>query len=484
MRTLNVLQKIVDALRPGTRPQEPLDEAALDLLRQRFRVRHHHFKLLLSSNNEALEQVSLLEELARGVQPFGAHAVRALCARITTLAYRTIKHLEHISPAPQDLLVEQFHQIKGAINEHLQFHRDAPTGSMAPLILPLDQVTKQSVDLVGSKMARLGEARNILGMLAPSGFVITTAAFDAFMEEANLREEIDSRIQSRSNEMGSRMALAQELQNLIIETPLPASLEQAMLDASKRWIPGEHSRLAVRSSALGEDQTGASFAGQHRSAINVSQESLPRVYKEVVASAYSLEAISYRLNKGIPEDSAAMSVGVLPMIDAVSGGVAYSRDPLGARSNSVLVYSVFGLPKQMVDGADAVDFFALDRETGSVLEHDIGNKHSRTICLQDEGVRRVPLDTALSGTSSINEALARRVFDLALALEHHFGEPQDVEWATNTTGDLYLLQARPLPTVRHRALSSLDVSLPFLHAPKVPLPEAPSLRSMPSSVVA
>lgn len=459
----NLFVPFLSWMRARKQHQEPLGEKELEALRQRFRARHHNFKLLLSGNNEALEHIGRLEDLARGVRPFGGQAVRAAAARITTLAYRSIKHLEAITGERQTTLRERFDAIRGEVDAILAPHHTRDNVLPGPRILTMDAVTKQDVDQVGPKMARLGEARNVLGMQVPDGFVITAAACEEFMAASGLREEINRRMQARSDELTSRMTLALELQALVLESPLPPALETAMREACEGLAQrlGAAPRLVVRSSALGEDQTGASFAGQHRSAVNVSVDSLTRVYKEVVASTYSLEAISYRLTKGIPEESAVMCVGVLQMVEPEAGGVAYSRDPLGVRADSALVYSVFGLPKQIVDGADAADFIALDRESGDVLEHDIAAKHQRTICFEDEGVCREELDPTLASRSSIDLATAKQIFDLVMRLERHFGEPQDMEWAETDDGAIVVLQSRPLPAAIDREISAFELELPL-----------------------
>jgi pyruvate,water dikinase len=161
-----------------------------------------------------------------------------------------------------------------------------------------------------------------------------------------------------------------------------------------------------------------------------------------------------------------MCVGVLQMVGATAGGVAYSRDPLGVRADSAIIHSVFGLPKQMVDGADAADFIALDRESADILEHDIGPKKIRTVSYADEGVRREELDPDLAGRSSIDPPTARRIFDLVMKLEEHFGEPQDMEWALSPQGDIVVLQTRPLPAAARRGVTAheLDLPLPASHA--------------------
>ncbi len=101
----------------------------------------------------------------------------------------------------------------------------------------------------------------------------------------------------------------------------------------------------MRSSALGEDAREASFAGQYRSILNVSPEYLILSYKEIVASKYSVPAMTYRLNKGFLDEEIIMCVGCMAMIEAEAAGVMYSTDPGGIGRQEIVINAVFGSGK-------------------------------------------------------------------------------------------------------------------------------------------
>ena len=82
--------------------------------------------------------------------------------------------------------------------------------------------------------------------------------------------------------------------------------------------------------------------------VRVPPEEACEVWKEIIASKYAVTAMSYRYQHGIPDDAAPMCVGVLAMVPAAAGGVAYSRDPVAASQGreQVLLNAVPGLPQR------------------------------------------------------------------------------------------------------------------------------------------
>ena len=436
-------------LLPWKREAETLDVTELRL---DFKARYHNFKQLLAANNTALETMAEIEEALGGTEPFGMTFVRSRCTRVSTQVFRTVKSLSELAPEKYDPLAAQFEVIRKLIDPHLHAG-DIPTES--PLVLPVAAIDMSMVGLVGGKMANLAQIGNDLGMPVPAGFVVTAAGYRRFMEHNDLQPEINRRLQAAdASRLDHLYDLSTGIRQLIVQAELPDDLREALVAGPDRVADASDSPLtfAVRSSALGEDVGGISFAGQYQSLLNVSEESVADAYREVVSSKYSLTAMAYRLNRGIPDEDVAMCVGCLRMVDAVSGGVAYSRSPVDTADDAVVVNSVWGLPKPVVDGRLATDLFVLSRsDPPQILRKQIAVKESRFDCYPEEGVCRLTVTGDEKNAPSLSDEQACDLAQIALRLEEHHGAPQDIEWAVDRNGRIVLLQCRQLHQVTSAA---------------------------------
>ncbi len=242
--------------------------------------------------------------------------------------YSMIQHLERLAPGKHTGLEERFKHIRQQIDRVLKHER--PIGDER-LIIPLEAVDKEMADSVGNKMSNLGLLIRNTDLTVPSGFVLTAAAYRKFLDHNGLQPEIDRRIQSADlNDLETLYRLSSDIQQLIIRSRIPEDLSAALSQAWQHLEDrqGRTITVALRSSAIGEDVAGSSFAGQYRSELNVSRENIQHAYKEILASKYSLQAITYRLNKGFRDEDIAMCVGCLVMVDAAAGGVIYTRNPV------------------------------------------------------------------------------------------------------------------------------------------------------------
>ena len=423
-----VLKRLRRWLGRGEPPApDPAELAREEEFKVRLRERCARFRRLLSANKSALEAMSDVEERLAGVKPFGMDYVRAASTRTVTAVFQMVRELNALSDNGYASLQEAFDRIRGDMERLLALPEHAARG---PLILPLADVRLADLPRVGGKMANLGELAANVGLDVPDGFAVTVAAYYRFMEYNGLRSELERRIQATDmRSLDEVFSLSAALQQCVLAAPLPPDLEAAVTEAveAMKERAGDDLLLALRSSAVGEDALGVTFAGQYRSELNVPPEEACEVWKEIVASKYAVTAMSYRYQRGIPDDVAPMSVGVLAMVRAGAGGVAYSRDPVAASRGQerVVLNAVPGLPQAVVDGAVTPDVFVFSRENPPRL------------------LEKHPADAAAA--PSLTAVQAAELARVALALEEYYNEPQDVEWALEAgDGRIMVLQSRPL----------------------------------------
>ncbi len=435
-------------LRILTRPfqkRAAAEGADTEKLQSDFKNRYLHFRMLLTANNKALEIMANIEQALAGEWPFGMSFVKTSCVAVTVSVLRLIHNLEQLSDGKYKKLSGRFDTINRQINALI--HQKKEEIDDARIIIGLNAIDRTMANLVGSKMANLGEISNQVGLQVPDGFVITAHAYRRFIEHNDLQSEIERRYNSANpDSMENLVQMSSEIRERILDAEIPeeidAGIEDAWQQLEKRC--GQPLTVALRSSAFDEDSAEHSFAGQYRSELNIGKESLLSVYKEIIADIYSLTAVTYRLNKGLRDEDIAMSVGCIRMVDAIAGGVMYSQNPLDTGDSAVIINAAWGLPKAVVDGGIDCDLFVVARNGDlKITRREIKEKKNRFVCSSGAGCS---LETAGENRDqpSISDGQAISLAELAMRLEAYYGAPQDIEWAIAQDQTVYILQCRPL----------------------------------------
>lgn len=224
----------------------------------------------------------------------------------------------------------------------------------------------------------------------------------------------------------------------------------------RRAITGAHRELfaddtyvAVRSSAVGEDAAGESFAGIHESFLYIrGSEAVCDAVERVWASAFSERAMSYRVSRNLPTDRIEIAVVVQRMIDASVSGVVFTAEPTTGDPHRLVVSSLFGLGEGLVSGGLDADLFAVDKRTGAI-ESNVAIKQERFVldASRGQGVKRENLPDGLQDARSLGDAQIRGIALEARRIEEAYGAPQDIEFAIDDAGTLWMLQTRPITTV-------------------------------------
>ncbi|ELZ74103.1 pyruvate, water dikinase [Haloferax larsenii] len=308
----------------------------------------------------------------------------------------------------------------------------------------LDDVRADDLDLVGGKGASLGELTSA-GLPVPPGFVVTAGTYRSFIEDSGIDDELFSAVDVDHEDSAALKAAHEAAHELIMETPMPESVREEILDAYGSLGEGD-AFVAVRSSATAEDLPDASFAGQQETFLNVTEEALLERVKECWASLFSERAIYYRNRKGFPHDKVDIAVVVQQMVDSEKSGVMFTRHP-STGDEQIIVEAAWGLGEAVVSGTVSPDNYVVSRETGDVETATIADK--KMMCIRDEETgetvdREVPNEKRHARVLSDEEL--DRLVELGELVEDHYDAPQDVEWAVYD-GEVYMLQSRPITTI-------------------------------------
>ena len=426
--------------------QPALSEEAVEQLRVAFQDRYHHFKLLLSANKHALERMAEIEGALRGQDVFGMTFVRSACTEVAASVARMIRSMQVLAPDKYPDLLPRFRAIQQEITALLESSSRPHMDSA--LVVPLAVIDHTWRPQTGGKMANLGELHKHTRLNVPDGFVITTAAYMRFMEHSGLQEEIDRLLQvATADDTAGLLELSSRIQKVVLDAPIPSDVVSAIGLAWKTLTArhGTGFRIAMRSSSLFEDSEAAAFAGQFRTELNVSKDRLLDAYREVVASKYSLQALTYRLRRGIRDEDLTVAVGAMVMVDAVTGGVAYSVNPVNPGDHSVYIDAAWGLPKTIVDGSAAFDSFCVVRSPELRLsDQTVRHKSGHFVCNAEDGVCEMVTSGDMADRPCLTPEQALAVARIAVDIEAHYDRPQDIEWALNADGTVTVLQCRPL----------------------------------------
>ncbi len=170
--------------------------------------------------------------------------------------------------------------------------------------------------------------------------------------------------------------------------------------------------FAVRSSGIAEDGAKQSYAGIYETVLDVSADELPAATDRVLASARAARAAQY----GAATDG-GMAVIIQRMVRPVAAGVVLTADPINGDRRTCVVTAVGGTGDRLVSGAALGDEWVVREDVVSA--------------------RRRPERALDRRQASRVAAEARRI---AVAR----GTPQDIEWAIDADGTLWILQARPM----------------------------------------
>lgn len=269
-----------------------------------------------------------------------------------------------------------------------------------------EAISKNDVNLVGGKGASLGEMLNA-GLPVPLGFVITTKAYLQFYKQG-----------------------------------LPADVEEEIF---KAFDSLRTERVAVRSSAVAEDSSTASWAGQLESYLNVTREDLIESIRKCWNSIKSERALSYTAQQNLSEDQMTVAVVVQKMVESEVSGVMFTVNPITKDVNEIIIEAGYGLGEMLVQGIVTPDNFLLNKTTLEIKNRDIQTQDVMLV-FQEGANKEVPVPENKKSQPTLSDEQIKNLALLGKKIEDHYGYPQDIEWAFEKD-NFYIIQSRPITTL-------------------------------------
>lgn len=316
----------------------------------------------------------------------------------------------------------------------------------AALVVPLETLDRTSLSLAGGKAANLGELIHA-GFAVPPGFCVTTTAYARVAAQAGLETSLAELAVVSREESARQIALATAIRTTLGQTSLSRNIIDAVASAYQTLSAGEPVPVSVRSSATAEDLPGASFAGQQETFLNViGIEAVLTALQRCFASLWTDRATQYRASLGITPGNVRLAVVVQRMVQAEVAGVLFTANPLTGKRREAVIDANPGLGEAVVSGATTPDHFVVQTETDEIVERRLGDKQVVVQAAAGGGTRAATAN-ASPEQFCLSDKQVRALAALGARVEAWYGAPQDIEWAIDATGAIFLLQARPITTL-------------------------------------
>lgn len=436
-------------------------QAYLSLLKARYQL----FRAILQLNGRAIELITELDMRLRENDALYEDITDKI-DELLSVTFEMVEKLNDLSDNGYETLFTRHELISNDIKKWIE---QAPRQKDLPDCVSLKQIEPHSAKMFGNKALMLATLMQTGLFHIPDGFAIPVHACRRFLEENGLTFKIMQKLGKYTRQGQSEYTelfhpAFDAIRHEILLAPLSKTLEEHILAMARPFFETGHG-LAVRSSAIGEDGKKYSFAGQFITVLNVRTESdLITAVKEVIASNFSPRSITYRMNAGIEPLDFNMSVLCIQMVPAVAAGILFTIDPNEPDSGRMLISAVFGLGELAVAGESNADIYRPLRQPHKedTMPCFIAKKERQLIINSKGGVTLKDIPQQNQTQPVLTQKDIETLVRLAIEIEGLTQAPQDIEWAKDSTGELFILQARPLRFLTAQAAYRVESSKDML----------------------
>jgi pyruvate,water dikinase len=301
------------------------------------------------------------------------------------------------------------------------------------MIFYFSETTVPQLSQVGGKAKALIETTQA-GFPVPDGLVLSVEFFEPWLNDIKESEDFINMLTHTTKENCDKI-------KTIAKSMRFNEHQRKIFNKYINDLDG--TMFAVRSSSPEEDLVGTSFAGMYETYLGQLKENLEEIVALAFSSCFDYRVILYKKQNNIVLEQTSIAIIIQKQIASEISGVGFSLNPLNNAYDEVVINASFGLGEAIVSGIVTPDMYTFDVVKHKIIEKKV-NEKSVALWLNSDGGT-----TEKKNLNKNQQALSdEQIIELSGLIkkcEQHYGQPMDIEWAYES-GDLYLLQSRPITT--------------------------------------
>jgi pyruvate, water dikinase len=308
-----------------------------------------------------------------------------------------------------------------------------------------DEMDGGDFPFVGKKNANLGEMIKA-GIPVSPGYAITIYANDKFLVDTGIKAELEKQLTELGQVTYESAKEASELAIRLIENAkVPADIEADILANYRKLCERTKTGVcpvAVRSSGA------VSMPGQMETYLNIrGEKDLIDYVKKCWASAYNVEAIMYRMNKGMPF-LFNIGVGIPKMVNSRVSGIIFTINPVNGDLSKISIDASCGLGEAVVSGMVTPDTYLVDKVTFDTIKTTIGSKETQCVYRENgSDIIQTEVPDEMRCVSCLTPQELKELARVGKLIENYYGKPYDIEFGIDADfhfpENIIILQVRP-----------------------------------------
>lgn len=326
-------------------------------------------------------------------------------------------------------------------------------------LLWFSEIGKDDLEICGEKAVSLAELYNI-GMPIPQGFVVTSNAYQKFLQENNINKQIQNILSNLNlDDLKLLQKKSEEIQEIILKAEIPEELKEEIYESYENLNVDNEVLKSGNKNALSLIKLGRSLPYVAVRSIKISggdfptflsvkgNNSLSLSIKKCWASLFTSSLIYKREKNNIEYNKILISVIIQRMINSESSGIIFTINPLTHNENELMIESTYGLSELIIANNINSNIYIIDKQNNEIKSKKTPKQDYMVIreeTLNKNLKRKVPEDMK---EQVLDEQQILQLVDYGKKIEQFYNKAVDIEYAIES-GKMNILQVKPLRTIK------------------------------------